>query len=56
MVEYFDIVDEGDTVIGSRPGSECVAKGLLHRAMLVFLENSAPRDKLTEACRLSVTA
>jgi isopentenyl-diphosphate delta-isomerase len=40
MPEYFDLVDEHDTVIGRRPGSECLEKGLLHRAILVFLTNS----------------
>jgi isopentenyl-diphosphate delta-isomerase len=40
MPEYFDLVDEHDMVVGSRPGSECLEKGLLHRAILVFLTNS----------------
>ncbi len=39
MEEHFDIVDEHDVVIGSRPSSECLAKGLLHRAILVWLFN-----------------
>ncbi len=39
MPEFFDIVDEHDAVVGSRPGRECVNMGLLHRAILVFLTN-----------------
>ena len=40
MPEYFDLVDEHDMVVGKRLGSECVERGLLHRAILVFLTNS----------------
>jgi len=39
MPEYFDVVDEQDRVIDSRSGRECVENGLLHRAILVFLDN-----------------
>ena len=39
MAEYFDVVDEHDAVIGSCPARECLDKGLLHRALLVFLAN-----------------
>ena len=39
MPEHFDVVDEHDEIIGSRPGRECVNMGLLHRAILVFLTN-----------------
>jgi len=39
VTEYFDVVDEQDAVTGSGPSTECVHKGLLHRAVLVFLTN-----------------
>src|SRR5579872_1691656 len=39
MPEYFDVVDENDKIIGIKPKAECLAKGLLHRAILVFLLN-----------------
>lgn len=41
MVEYLDIVDEDDRVLDSRPRSECLDKGLLHRAITIFITNSA---------------
>ena len=44
VTEYFDVVDEHDAVVGSRPGTECVHKGLLHRAVLIFLTN--PRGEV----------
>lgn len=39
MPEYFDVVDENDVVVDKQLGRECVNKGLLHRAILVFLVN-----------------
>ncbi len=39
MPEYFDVVDENDVVVDRQPGRECVNRGLLHRAILVFLIN-----------------
>jgi isopentenyl-diphosphate delta-isomerase len=36
-VEYFDVVDNDDNVIGRQPGSECVKRGLLHRAIAILL-------------------
>ena len=38
--EFFDVVDENDNVVGSKPGIECVTRGLLHRAVAIFLFNS----------------
>jgi len=42
-VEFFDVVDNEDRVVGRRPGRECVRLGLLHRAIaiLLFDENGA---------------
>jgi isopentenyl-diphosphate delta-isomerase type 1 len=40
MQEYFDVVNEDDVVVGRCPGIECVNRGLLHRAVVVFLTNS----------------
>jgi isopentenyl-diphosphate delta-isomerase type 1 len=39
MVEYLDVVDENDIVVDTRPRHECISKGLLHRAVVVFLAN-----------------
>jgi isopentenyldiphosphate isomerase len=39
-LEYFDVVDEDDRVIDRKPRSECLDRGLLHRAILVFLLNA----------------
>ena len=36
-VEFFDVVDDQDNVIGRRPGRECVRQGLLHRAIAILL-------------------
>ena len=44
MTEYFDVVDENDNVVDRKLGIECVNRGLLHRAILVFLLNS--RDEV----------
>lgn len=41
MVEYLDVVDEDDRVLDRRPRSECLDKGLLHRAIIIFITNSA---------------
>jgi isopentenyl-diphosphate delta-isomerase type 1 len=38
--ELFDIVDEQDRVIGRAPRSEVHARGLLHRAVHIFVFNS----------------
>lgn len=35
--EFFDVVDAEDNVVGRRPGSECVKRGLRHRAVAVLL-------------------
>lgn len=39
--ELFDVVDERDQVIGQAPRREVHAKGLLHRAVHVFVFNDA---------------
>lgn len=39
--EYLDVVDENDKVIGRRTRRECLKLGLLHRAVSVFIFNSA---------------
>ena len=39
MVEYLDVVDEDDRVLDSRPRGECLDKGLLHRAITIFITN-----------------
>ena len=44
MVEFFDVVDENDKVVDRRPGRECLDRGLLHRAVVVFLTN--PRGEV----------
>ena len=36
-MEYFDVVDDGDNVVGRRPGRECIRLGLLHRAIAILL-------------------
>jgi len=38
--EFFDVVDEDDKVVTSKPDIECVTRGLLHRAVEVFLFNA----------------
>ncbi len=40
VVEYLDVVDENDKVLDSRPRTECFDKGLLHRAISIFITNS----------------
>jgi isopentenyl-diphosphate Delta-isomerase len=39
MPEYFDVVDKNDNVVDRQLGRECVNRGLLHRAILVFVVN-----------------
>ncbi len=39
MPEYFDVVNEDDVVVEKRPREECIDRGLLHRAVVVFLKN-----------------
>ena len=41
--ERFDIVDASDRVIGSAPRSEIHARGLLHRAVHLWLHDPAGR-------------
>lgn len=41
--EIFDIVDSADNVIGQAPRSEVHARGLLHRAVNIFVFNTAGR-------------
>jgi 16S rRNA (adenine1518-N6/adenine1519-N6)-dimethyltransferase len=41
--EIFDVTDEHDNVIGQAPRSEVHARGLLHRAVHVFVLNTAGR-------------
>lgn len=41
MEEIFDVCDEHDRVIGQAPRSVVHAQGLLHRAVHVFVFNSA---------------
>jgi len=36
-VEYFDVVDDDDNVVGREPGGKCVKEGLLHRAIAILL-------------------
>jgi isopentenyl-diphosphate delta-isomerase len=36
-VEFFDVVDDKDDVVGRKPGRECVRQGLLHRAIAILL-------------------
>jgi isopentenyl-diphosphate Delta-isomerase len=40
MPEYLDVVNERDEVVDSRPANECIKRGLLHRAVVIFLFNS----------------
>lgn len=37
MVEYFDVVNENDLVIDKRQRAECLDRGLLHRAVTIFI-------------------
>ena len=39
--EWFELVDEADTVIGREKRSVCHSKGLLHRACYVWVFNPA---------------
>jgi isopentenyl-diphosphate Delta-isomerase len=39
MVEFLDVVDHNDHVIGRRPRRECIDNGLLHRAVTIFISN-----------------
>ncbi len=39
--EIFDVVDENDEVVGQLPRSEVHARGLLHRAVSIFVFNSS---------------
>lgn len=36
-VEYFDVVDDRDRVVGRKPGRKCLEEGLLHRAIAILL-------------------
>ncbi len=40
MVEYLDIVDENDNVVGTAPRSDVHIKGMWHRAVYIFVFNS----------------
>jgi isopentenyl-diphosphate delta-isomerase len=51
MPEYFDVVDENDIAVDSQPGRECVNRGLLHRAILVFLINDRREVYLQKRAR-----
>jgi isopentenyl-diphosphate Delta-isomerase len=42
-VEHFDVVDESDRVLGTAPRDEVHARGLLHRAVHVFVFDTAGR-------------
>jgi isopentenyl-diphosphate Delta-isomerase len=39
MIEFLDVVDRNDRVIDRKPRPECIDKGLLHRAVTVFIGN-----------------
>lgn len=39
-LEEVDLVDEGDSVVGSAPLSDCLARGILHRAVAVLVLRS----------------
>jgi isopentenyl-diphosphate delta-isomerase len=39
--EIFDVVDENDDVVGQLPRSQVHARGLLHRAVSIFVFNSS---------------
>jgi isopentenyl-diphosphate Delta-isomerase len=51
MQEFFDVVDEDDTVVDKQPRGECVNRGLLHRAILVFLVNDQGQVYLQKRAR-----
>jgi isopentenyldiphosphate isomerase/GNAT superfamily N-acetyltransferase len=51
MPEYFDVVDENDIVVDRQPGRECVNRGFLHRAILVFLLNARGEVYLQKRAR-----
>jgi isopentenyldiphosphate isomerase len=51
MPEYFDVVDENDVVVDRQPSHECVKRGLLHRAILVFLINTQGEVYLQKRAR-----
>jgi isopentenyldiphosphate isomerase len=40
LTEFFDVVDENDNVVQRCPAKECLDRGLLHRAVVVFLSNA----------------
>ena len=40
LMEYFDVVDENDKVIGRASRDDCHKKGLMHRAIHVIILNS----------------
>jgi isopentenyl-diphosphate delta-isomerase type 1 len=40
-VEFLDLVDENDRVVGKLPSRECIKRGLLHRAVVLFLFNQS---------------
>ena len=49
--EIFDVTDEHDNVIGQAPRSEVHARGLLHRAVHIFVFNTAGQLLLQMRCR-----
>ena len=51
MPEYFDVIDENDVVVDRQPGRECVNRGFLHRAILVFLINTRGEVYLQKRAR-----
>jgi isopentenyldiphosphate isomerase len=46
MVEYLDVVDEDDRVVGRRTSRDCLEEGLLHRAVIIFLRDTKGRAYL----------
>jgi len=52
LAERFDVVDENDRVVDSRPGRECLKEGLLHRAIAVFLFDQDGRVYLQKRAEL----
>jgi isopentenyldiphosphate isomerase/N-acetylglutamate synthase-like GNAT family acetyltransferase len=51
MPEYFDVVNENDIVVDRQSGRDCVNRGLLHRAILVFLINERGEVYLQKRAR-----
>ena len=48
MVEYFDVVDEEDRVVGRASREECHKKGLLHRSVMFFIFDKDNRILVTK--------